>query len=272
MLADILLIIGAYLLGSVPHLKLLAKLRRIDLSGDFHQQLWSRGGKVFGVLGIIGEFIKGITSVLAGKALNMPPGVVAAAGLAAVCGQMWPVFSRFDGEKGNSIAVAMVFALVPYVALIGIIPVIISLIVRTVPRLIAKRKFGEGGGLIGGSYSRSLPLGMFACFLVVPFAAWWLGEPREVVWCLAALFILMIIVRRLTAGLRRDLVSGAAVKDILVNARRWRGGRETLYERKNHSINSCPVYFFGISHWMRAYKYIHNTGQNRSAPGRLGYL
>jgi hypothetical protein len=46
MLADIFLITGAYLLGSVPHLKLLAKLRRIDLSIDFHQQLWSRGGRL----------------------------------------------------------------------------------------------------------------------------------------------------------------------------------------------------------------------------------
>ena len=232
MTAQILLIIAAYLLGSVPHLRFLAKLRRIGLSGDFHQELWSRGGKIFGVLGIFGEFIKGIASVLAGKALSMPPSVVAAAGLAAVCGQMWPVFSRFDGEKGNSIAIAMVFALVPYVALIGIIPVVVSLIFRTVPRLTARRKSGEGRGLIGGSYSRSLPLGMFACFLIMPFAAWGLGEPREIVWCLAALFILMIIVRRLTAGLKRDLASGAAVGDILVNrlfydraAVEWRQGQ-----------------------------------------------
>ncbi len=217
MLTGILLIIGAYLLGSVPHLKLLAKVRRIELSGDFHQELYKRGGKLIGVMGVIGEFIKGVTPVFFGKAYGLPSGIVAATGLAAVCGQMWTVFSKFDGEKGNSIAIAMVFALVPYAALIGIIPVIIALLVRTVPRIIAKRKY-KNIEIIGGAYSRSLPLGMFVCFLVIPFAAKWLGEPREVIWCLWALFILMIIIRRVTAGLSRDLRSagGGDVKKIIL--------------------------------------------------------
>jgi hypothetical protein len=44
MLADTALVLGAYLLGSVPHLSLLAKLRSVELSGDFHQDLWNKGG------------------------------------------------------------------------------------------------------------------------------------------------------------------------------------------------------------------------------------
>ena len=39
MWADATLILSAYLLGSVPHLSLLAKLRRIELNGDFHESL-----------------------------------------------------------------------------------------------------------------------------------------------------------------------------------------------------------------------------------------
>ncbi len=211
MLADTALILGAYLLGSVPHLSLLARLRHVDLSGDFHQALWNKGGKSLGVIAILGEFAKGIVPVLAGRALGFDVIIIAAAGLAAVIGQMWPVFSKFDGEKGNSIAVAMVFALSYQPALVGIVPVILSLLIRTVPRLRSKVK----QPVVGGPYSRSLPVGMFVCFLLLPFAGWYFDEPREIIWSLAALFVL-IITRRLTAGLTADLKSGQDTKSILI--------------------------------------------------------
>ena len=229
MLFDILLILGAYIVGSVPHLTLLAKLRHVDLDSDFHQELWKRAGKVTGVLGVVGELIKGALPVLAGKALDFDIAIIAAAGLAAVCGQMWPVFSRFDGEKGNSIGIVMVIALAPLAGLIGLIPVIIALIIRIVTRLMARAGLGESKAIIGGAYSRSLPLGMAICFLVIPIAAWYLGEPREIVWCGVTLFIL-IMLRRLTAGLRPDLNRGGDVKGII--ARRLFYDRATVEWRQ----------------------------------------
>ena len=215
MLAEIVLIAGAYLLGSLPHLTLLARLRRVNLNGDFHQTLWNKGGKSVAVIGILGEFSKGIIPVLIGKALDFEPVFVALAGLAAVVGQMWPVFHRFDGEKGNSIALAMVFALSYQVALVGIVPVLISLLVRTLPRILARSR--EKQPIVGGPYSRSLPVGMFLGFLVLPPAAWYFGESPAVVWTLVALFVLMIIIRRLTAGLAADLKSGRDIKTMLLN-------------------------------------------------------
>jgi glycerol-3-phosphate acyltransferase PlsY len=215
MLADIALIAGAYLLGSLQHLSLLARLRRVELNGDFHQSLWREGGKWPAVIGVLGEFSKGVIPVLAGKALGFDIAVVAVAGLAAVAGQMWPVFNRFDGEKGNSVAIAMVFALAYQPALVGLVPVLVSLLVRTAPRLSGKSR--DKQPVIGGAYSRSLPVGMFLCFLLLPFAAWYFGEPAAVIWILAALFVLMIIIRRLTAGLITDLKSGQAVGGILLN-------------------------------------------------------
>jgi len=214
MWADVVLILGSYLLGAVPHLSLLAKLRHVELDGDFHQNLWSRAGKVTGVLGLMGEFVKGILPVLIGKALDFNLAIVAIAGLAAVCGQMWPVFSKFDGEKGNSIALAMAMALVPKSGLIALIPVIIAVLIRTIPRLVAKSS-GEKA-IVGGVPSISLPLGMATCFLMLPVIAWYFGELPEIVWCLGALFILLMI-RRLTAGLRHDLKAGGDVKRILIN-------------------------------------------------------
>src|SRR4030042_5663309 len=115
---EVLLIPGAYILGSVPHLLLLAKLRHVELGGDFHQELWYKAGKVTGVLGVVGEFVKGILPVLIGKALDFNIVIVAGAGLAAVCGQMWPGFWKFAGEKGNSIGLAMSMALAPISCLI----------------------------------------------------------------------------------------------------------------------------------------------------------
>lgn len=215
MLADVALILGAYLLGSVPHLSLLAKLRHLDLDGDFHQSLWYKAGKVIGVIGILGEFAKGVIPVLVGKSLDFSLTTIAIAGLAAVCGQMWPLFSRFDGEKGNSIALAMVLALAPQPALVAIVPVILSIIIRTLTRLMAKSKSPGERAIIGGPYSRTLPIGIFTCFLLLPFAAWYLDEPRETIWCFAALFVL-IMVRRLTAGISIDLKASHDIKGILL--------------------------------------------------------
>jgi glycerol-3-phosphate acyltransferase PlsY len=214
MWADVVLILGSYIFGSVPHLSLLAKLRHVELDGDFHQNLWSRAGKIAGVLGILGDFIKGALPVLLGKSLDFNLAIIGLAGLAAVCGQMWPVFSKFDGEKGNSIALAMAMALVPKSNLVALIPVIIAILIRTVPRLVAKSSGDKP--IVGGAPSISLPLGMAICFLLLPIITWYFGEPMEIVWCLVALFILLMV-RRLTAGLRHDLKAGGDVKRILIN-------------------------------------------------------
>jgi glycerol-3-phosphate acyltransferase PlsY len=222
MWADILLVLGAYLVGSLPHLHLLARLRRIDLSGDFHQDLWDRGGKFIGVAGVIGEFVKGVVPVLVARALDFDITVIAVAGLATVCGQMWPVFTSFDGEKGNSIAIAMSIALVPVPALIAVIPVVVAVIIRTASRVFAGSSSGGRLPIIGGPYSRALPLGMLACFLLLPFSTWAFDEPLAVVWCCAALFLL-IMVRRLTAGLAEDMKTGSNFRDIAI--------RRLLYDR-----------------------------------------
>ena len=216
LLVNLALILGSYILGSVPHLSLLAKLQHIELNGDSHESLWHKASKTIVVIGILGEFAKGIVPVIVGKYLGFDLAIVAIAGLTAVCGQMWPIFSRFDGEKGNSIAIAMVITLAPQPALMCIVPIIVSLIFRTVPRLIAKTKSIDDRPIIGGSHSRSLPLGMFTCFLLLPFVGWYLAEPSEIIWCFSALFIL-IMIRRLTAGIRDDFKASNDMIGIIIN-------------------------------------------------------
>jgi glycerol-3-phosphate acyltransferase PlsY len=148
--------------------------------------------------------------------------IIALAGLAVVVGQMWPIFSRFNGEKGNSVALAMALTLTPELTIIALLPVIISLIIRTLPRLMHFTKSSEKSPIIGGAYSRSLPLGMALTFILLPVASWWVGEPFEIIICYSALFIL-IILRRITAGLISDLESRREVLSILA--------RRILYDR-----------------------------------------
>ena len=239
MLSDIALVLGAYLLGSVPQLILLARLRHVELDGDYHQTLWTKAGKHIAIIGVLGEFVKGVIPVLVGRSLDFSTGVIALAGLAAVCGQMWPVFSRFDGEKGNSVALPMVIALTPRAALVAIAPVIISIIIRTATRLLAKSKPAYERYVVGGAYSRSLPLGIFICFLLLPFTSIYFREELVITWCYAALFIVTML-RRLTAGLTVDLKASNEIRSILVN--------RLLYDRstalwRQQALSILPIIF-----------------------------
>ncbi len=210
------LILGAYLLGSLPHLAALAKLRGISLEGDSHLSLWRTGGRFVGTLGILGEFAKGVVAVLVVKSLGFGLLIIGLAGLAVVIGQMWPVFSRFDGEKGNSVGLAMAGALAPHVVFISLVPIIIGVAIRTVPRLLDNSKSLNERLKFGGPPSCSLPLGMAIGFLVMPIASWRLGEPLVINVGLLALFVL-IMVRRLTAGLKADLKANTEIRGILIN-------------------------------------------------------
>jgi len=232
MWADVALILGAYLLGSLPHLSALAKLRGIELDGDYHISLWERAGPLLWFTGTLGEFAKGAIPVLIAKGLSFSLPMVALAGLAAVSGQMWPIFSRFDGEKGNSVGLAMAAALVPKAVLIALIPIVIAVILRVGPRLLSARRSTNHRSAIGGAPSRVLPLGMATGFFVLPLACWWLGKPLEISLGCAALFIL-IMLRRLTAGIRSDLAESTDIKAIII--------RRLLYDRATARWRQQPI-------------------------------
>jgi glycerol-3-phosphate acyltransferase PlsY len=209
----VIIVIASYLLGSLPQLKWLARLRRLDLAGDYHEGLWNRGGKALAVLGIILEFLKGVIPLLVARALGYGDPTAVSAGVGAVCGQMWPVFAHFDGEKGNSIGIAMLLTLNFKPAAIALVLPVIAVIVRTAPRL---KSGSRGKALIGGPYSRALPVGMLLYFLAQPFLNRVLGYRPELVWGTAALFVLLMV-RRATAGLTGDLKASKDIKNILFN-------------------------------------------------------
>jgi acyl phosphate:glycerol-3-phosphate acyltransferase len=212
--ANIIFVICAYFTGALPHLQALAKLSKIQLEGDYHSSLTQKAGLPMGILGILGEFVKGALPVFAGKFLDFEINIIAIAGLAAVCGQMWPFFNGFNGEKGNTISLAMSASLAFQPLLIALIPIALGALIRTLNRLTAKSQ--KTGSIFAGPYSYSLPVGVFIGFLILPFAAWYFNQPPGVTLSFAALFLLLMI-RRLTAGLSKDLTISSNLTHILIS-------------------------------------------------------
>ena len=215
-LPDLAFILGAYLLGSIPQLYLLGLLRGKRLSGDLHHELWRQCGRLFGSIGFLSELVKGALPVLVGRAIHLDIAVIAVAGVAGVCGQMWPLFYRFDGEKGNSVGAAMALALTPLPLLIALIPMAGGFLIRTLPRFLKRGQSINDKLKLGGPPSNSFPLGMAAGFAVLPPAAWILGESGAIVLGYTALFLL-IMLRRATAGLSSDIKKRQALLGVLIN-------------------------------------------------------
>jgi glycerol-3-phosphate acyltransferase PlsY len=209
---NILFIICAYLVGTLPHLQGLARLRRVKLDGDYHASLMQKTGLPIAIIGVIGEFIKGALPIFVGRLLDFDVIVIAIAGVAAVCGQMWPFFRGFDGEKGNTISISMAASLAIEPFLIAVIPIAIAAGLRGLNLLSAKSH--KLASVFGGQIRNSLPIGILVGFLVLPFASWYLNQPPGVTLSFAALFMLLIL-RRLTAGLTSDLKLSSDLKRIL---------------------------------------------------------
>ncbi len=109
----------------------------------------------------------------------------------------------------------MVVTLMPQPALIAFIPAFLAVIIRLATRWRARVKSSGASPVIGGTYSRILPIGMLSFFIILPFSAWGFDEPRVVIWSMVALLGL-IVLRRLTAGLITDLKSGNGITRIVL--------------------------------------------------------
>lgn len=230
LLANIALVVGAYLLGSLPYMILLGRARGVDLSQeeDLHIALWRKVGRLEGLSGIVVDILKGVIPIIVGFASGFSLAVTVSAGAAGVLGQMWPVFCKFDGEKGNTAGAGMLLTLTVclsmtksphayWVFIIAAVPALTGFFVRTTPRFIKPGQTLNERLLFGGPVSNSLPLGMIIAFAIAPLASWLLSQPVEMTLGLLAVFI-AITVRRLTARLSADLKNPkTSIRSILLN-------------------------------------------------------
>lgn len=225
MLASAALILCAYLFGSLPFMVALGRASGLDLSQekDLHIALWRKVGILEGLSAVFVDLIKGAIPILIGFGFGLPVAAVGASGVAAVAGQMWPVFQHFDGEKGNTTGLGMIFVLAlaygAYPVFLFLIPVAIGAGMRFFSSLLGSRgSVGEGLKFreTTDPIALGLPVGMILGFAAAPLASWLSGQPPEITLCLVALFSI-ILLRRLTAGLRADLKGTTNITKMLLS-------------------------------------------------------
>jgi glycerol-3-phosphate acyltransferase PlsY len=108
-----LLVPSAYLLGSLSTAVIVSRLaglpdpREQGSKNPGATNMLRLGGKKAAAITLLGDALKGLLPVLIGKTLNVTPEVLAAAGLAAFLGHLYPVFFGFKGGKGVATALGV---------------------------------------------------------------------------------------------------------------------------------------------------------------------
>jgi glycerol-3-phosphate acyltransferase PlsY len=123
-------IIGSYLIGSIPWGLIAGKLRGVDV-----RQYGSGSIGTTNVLRTIGtksaivvlalDVLKGVTAVLIGHYVIDSPTGEMAAGFAAVAGHDWSVFLRFKGGRGVATTLGCVLTMEPLGPVAGIVVFVI---------------------------------------------------------------------------------------------------------------------------------------------------
>ena len=122
---EILLLIGAYLLGSVPTGLLLARALGVNIretgSGNIGAtNVYRTMGRKVGILTLVGDCLKGLLPVLAAKWIGLPDLWIAGIGLAAFLGHVFTIFLGFKGGKGVATALGVFLGTSPLSVLLAL--------------------------------------------------------------------------------------------------------------------------------------------------------
>jgi glycerol-3-phosphate acyltransferase PlsY len=199
----IVLLVAAYLLGSVPAAYFAARWARgIDIreygSGNAGASNFSSVvSKWWTVPVIIFDLGKGMLVVYLAKLLGLEVYQQVLVGLAAVCGHNWPLFLNFNGGRGILTTAGVIFVLAPWLTLAMIV---IAL---------ALAPFHQ------------LPVGTLIAFLFGTFASWYLTVPfhveRSLPLFLGFLAVFLLAVFRRLVVPRTELSASLPIKDVLLN-------------------------------------------------------
>jgi acyl phosphate:glycerol-3-phosphate acyltransferase len=184
---EFLLILLAYLLGSIPTGYVLGSWAGVDVrkagSGNVGATNVARVvGKRQGLLTLIGDTAKGFVAVLVAVQLNTTTGVTALVAVAAFLGHLYPVFLRFHGGKGVATALGVLLGLAPLATVVLIAIFVLSVVT-----------------------SRLVSLSSIIAAALAPLALWWFAYPAVLVGASAVLAVMIILrhrgnIRRLLAG------------------------------------------------------------------------
>jgi len=112
------MLVAAYLLGSIPTGLLLGKIQGIDVrkegSGNIGAtNLYRTVGRSIGAMTLLGDCLKGAIPVLLVRHYALPVEYAAWVGLAAFCGHVFSLFLMFKGGKGVATALGVFLVLSP---------------------------------------------------------------------------------------------------------------------------------------------------------------
>ncbi|MBU0499230.1 MAG: glycerol-3-phosphate 1-O-acyltransferase PlsY [Gammaproteobacteria bacterium] len=114
---ETLLILGAYLIGSVSSAIIVCKLmglpdpRTQGSNNPGATNVLRIGGRKAAAITLFGDMVKGVLPLLAGHLLHASESVLALTGMAAFLGHLYPVFFHFKGGKGVATALGVQFGL-----------------------------------------------------------------------------------------------------------------------------------------------------------------
>jgi glycerol-3-phosphate acyltransferase PlsY len=120
-LATLLIVVAAYLIGSVSFAVVMSRLFGLPDPHEYGSgnpgatNVLRTGNRAAALLTLLGDGVKGFVAVFAAQRLAAVAGAiewtVAAAALAVFIGHLYPVFHKFAGGKGVATAAGIVFAL-----------------------------------------------------------------------------------------------------------------------------------------------------------------
>ena len=121
-------VIAAYLIGSLSFAVIVSKYYGMDDPRTYGSgnpgatNVLRSGKKKAAALTLLGDALKGLVAVVLARclqdALNLSDITIAVVAVAALVGQMWPLFFGFKGGKGVATALGVLLALSPATALV----------------------------------------------------------------------------------------------------------------------------------------------------------
>ncbi len=144
----VILIIGAYLLGSIPFGLIIARAHGQDLrsigSGNIGAMNLSRAlGKRWAYLCFVLDVTKGLVPMLAATRLVFSPPSIAelllalVVGCAAVLGHIFPIYIKFKGGKGVATSFGVALGLWPYYTICALFAIVVWMVVVLIWRYVS---------------------------------------------------------------------------------------------------------------------------------------
>ena len=142
MVEFVAVVIGGYLIGSIPSGLIIGRLRRVDIrqygSGNIGTTnvLRTLGAK-FGAIVLVADVLKGVIAVLLARYIIGTPMGEMAAGFAAVAGHDWSVFLKFKGGRGVATSLGGLLPMVMPAPMSGVAGLVVFIIILALTRYVS---------------------------------------------------------------------------------------------------------------------------------------